>query len=63
MNTIKIGQAAKAWYAGVVAGLGALAAVLVGDAGLGDVTAGQWVVVALAALTAGGGVYGITNKP
>jgi hypothetical protein len=54
-------QAAKAIYAGIVAGLGALAAVLVGDVGLSDVTAGQWVTVALAALIAFGGVYGIRN--
>lgn len=56
-------QAAKAIYAAVVAGLGALAAVLVGDLSLGAVSAGQWVTVVLAALVAGGGVYGITNRP
>ena len=45
-------------------GLGALVAVLVGDVGFTDVTAGQWVAAVLAALTAFGGVYGITNaKP
>lgn len=52
---------AKAIYAALVAGLGSLAAVLVGDVGLGDITAGQWVTVALAALVAGGGVFGIRN--
>ena len=52
---------AKAIYAAIVAGLGSLAAVLVGDVGLDDVTAGQWVTVALAALVAGGGVFGIKN--
>lgn len=58
-----IARGAKAVYAGLVAGLGALAAVLVGDVGFTDVTAGQWVTVALAALVAGGGVYGIPNRP
>jgi hypothetical protein len=52
---------AKAIYATVVAGLGALAAVLVGDVGIGDLSAGQWVTVVLAAIVAGGGVYGIKN--
>jgi len=54
---------AKAVYATIVAGLGALAAVLVGDVGFGDVSAGQWVTIALAALVAGGGVYGLKNAP
>lgn len=52
---------AKAIYAGVVAALGSLAAVLVGNTGLGDLTAGQWVTVVLAGLVAGGGVAGIKN--
>jgi hypothetical protein len=54
--------AAKAIYAALVAGLGGLAAILVGDVGFGDITSGQWVTIALAALIAGGGVYGISNK-
>jgi hypothetical protein len=54
-------QAAKAVYAFAVAGLGSLAAVLVGDVGFSAVTAGQWVTVCLTALVAGGGVYGISN--
>lgn len=56
-------QAAKAIYAALVAGLGALSAVLVGDSSFGAVTAGQWVTIVLAGLIAGGGVYGITNAP
>jgi hypothetical protein len=52
---------AKALYATAVAALGALAAVLVGDVGIDDLTAGQWVTVALAGLVAGGGVFGIRN--
>jgi hypothetical protein len=59
-----LGQIAKAIYAAAVAGLSGLSAVLVGGDSLGQVTSGQWVSIALAALVAGGGVYGITNaKP
>ena len=61
MNYLK--QAAKAIYAAAVAGLGALGAVLVGDLSLSAVTAGQWVVIATAALLAFGGTYKITNRP
>ena len=53
----------KAIFATVISALGSLAVVLVGDAGLGDLTSGQWVTVVLAALVAGGGVYGIRNAP
>lgn len=56
-------QTAKAFMAAALAGLGSLAAILVGDAGFGDVTAGQWVTVVLAALVAFAGVYGIPNRP
>jgi hypothetical protein len=56
-------QVAKAIYAGAIAGLGSLAAVLVGDVGFDAVTAGQWVTIVLAALVSAGGVYGISNAP
>lgn len=61
-------QYLKGVYAGVVAGLGSLATVLVGadgaaSVGLGDVSAGQWVTIALAALIAGGGVYNLPYRP
>lgn len=57
-------QAAKALYAAAIAGLAALGGLLVNDTGLGDVTAGQWIFVALAILVAFGGVYGLPNgKP
>jgi len=45
-----VAQAAKAIFASAVAGLGALAAVLVGDADFSAVTAGQWVAIVTAAL-------------
>ena len=54
---------AKAVYAFIVAGLGAIATVLVDNASIGDLTDGQWVTALLAALVAGGGVFGIPNKP
>ena len=53
---------AKALYAALVAALSGLVTVLVGDTGFADLSAGQWVTIALAALVAGGGVAGITNK-
>lgn len=53
---------AKAVYATIVAFLGSLAVVMVGDIGFGDITDGQWLAAVLLGLTAGGGVYGITNK-
>jgi hypothetical protein len=56
-------QFAKAIYATIVAALGALAVPLVGDTGFTDLSAGQWVTIALAAIVAGGGVYGIPNAP
>ncbi len=59
---MKVFQFAKALYATVVAGLGALAACLVApETGFGDLSDGQWVTVILAGLVAGGGVYGIRN--
>lgn len=55
-------KAAKAIYATVIGFLSAIGVVLVGDVGFGDITAGQWVAAVLAAVLAGGGVYGITNR-
>ena len=58
----QVAQAAKAVYGALIAALSGLATVLVGSASVGQVTAGQWVTIVLAALVAGGGVYGITNR-
>ena len=52
---------AKAIYGGLVAGLGALSTVLVGNTTLDEVTQGQWVIIAVATLTVGGGVGVIRN--
>ena len=54
-------KAAKAIYAGVVAVLGSLAAVLVGSVSITDLSSGQWVTIILAGVLAVGGVYGIRN--
>lgn len=57
-----LGQSLRAIYAMLVAFLGSIVTVLVGDVGFDDVTAGQWVAAALAGLVAFGGVWGITNR-
>lgn len=63
MNVLPfVAQALKAFYAAAVAALSGLVTVLVGDAGFGDLTAGQWVTIALAALVAFGGVYALPSK-
>lgn len=56
-------QYGKGAFAALVAFLGALTTVLVGDTGFGDVTDGQWVAAILAGLIAGGGVWGIPYRP
>ena len=60
---MNLGQFGKAAYGGVLAFLGSLVTVLVGDVGFGDITAGQWIIAVVAGLVAGGGVYGIPYKP
>ncbi len=60
---MNLGQFGKAAFAGVLAFLGSLAVVLVGDVGFGDVTDGQWVSAVALALASAGGVYGIPYKP
>ena len=57
---VKMG--AKAFLAALIAALGSLATVLVGDMGLADLSTGQWVTIAFASLVALGGVYGIRNS-
>lgn len=57
-----LSQAAKAVYATVAAGLGALLSLLVGaHQSIAQVNNAGWVSVALTAILAGGGVYNITN--
>lgn len=58
-----MGKFLKAIFATLVAGLGSLVTVMVGDIGFGEITDGQWLSTVLVALIAGGGTYGITNKP
>jgi hypothetical protein len=57
-----INKTAKALLAAVIAALGSLATVMVGETGFGDLTAGQWVTIALAVTVAFGGVYGVKNS-
>lgn len=60
---MNLGQFGKAGFSGLLAFLGALAVVMVGDVGFGDVTDGQWVSAVLLGLASAGGVYGIPYKP
>ena len=62
VNFIK--QAIHAFYAMTIAFFGALAAVMEGNLGFDDITDGQWLTAAVAALAAFGGVYGLAGpKP
>lgn len=56
-------KAAKAIFATITTFLTGLITVVVDDANIGDVTQGQWLAIILATLVAGGGVYGLPNKP
>ena len=56
-----VGKALKGVYSALIAGLGSMSAILVGPTTVSQVTAGQWTVVALAALTAAGGTYGLSG--
>lgn len=53
----------KAIYALVIAVLGQLTVVLVGDTGLGDLTSGQWVSIILFGALAFGGILGWQSRP
>lgn len=56
-----VAKYAKAFYGAAVASLSAIAAVLVDNASISDLTDGQWVTVVLAGLIAFGGIAGIKN--
>lgn len=59
------GYVAKAVYAAAVASIASLVSALEAlppDAGLGDISTLGWLIVGGAALFAGGGVFGLTNK-
>lgn len=55
------GKALKALYAVAVSALGSLSVVLVGNNDFSTVTDGQWVTIGLAALVAGGGIFGLSG--
>jgi hypothetical protein len=61
MGQHTLGKVLKGVYAALVAGLGGMSSVLVGSAGFGQVTMGQWVSVTLSAVVAFGGVYGLAG--
>jgi hypothetical protein len=58
-----IGKLLKALYSGAVALLGSLVAVLTGSTTFSQIHDGQWVAIALAALVAAGGTYGLAGWP
>jgi hypothetical protein len=62
MGIEKLYKFGEAVYAGVLTGLGSLAAIMVGDANFGDITEGQWLVVVVSALTAFGGILGLQKS-
>ena len=57
----KIAPYAKAFVAAIVAALSLLAGYLVNNTSFGDITAGQWVSVAIAFFVALGAVFAIPN--
>lgn len=52
---------AKALLAALLAGLGVLAGFVTNNTAISDITVGQWITVAVAALIAFGGVFGVSN--
>jgi hypothetical protein len=58
----RVQNAWKAVYAGLLAAVTALGAILVGDETFADVTSGQWTAIVVAFLLGLGGTYAITNK-
>lgn len=55
-------KAAKAIYAAAVAFISGLILVTM-DGSFEAVTTNQWLVIGLSVVVAGGGVYGLSNKP
>lgn len=61
MTQATAGKVFKGLYAAMVATLGMLATILVGNTSFHDITPGQWVTVGLFSLTAFGGVFGLSG--
>ena len=57
----KFAPYAKALVGAFIAGLGVLGGFLVNDTALPDVTAGQWVAVAIAFFVALGAIFAVPN--
>jgi hypothetical protein len=58
----KVAPYAKAVVGAIVAALGVLGGFLVNDTAVGDVTAGQWVAVAVAFFVAFGAIFAVPNS-
>lgn len=58
---MNVAEYAKALIAAVIAALSALSAYLINDTSFGDITAGQWVQVAISFLVALAAVYQTPN--
>lgn len=58
----KVAPYLKAVIAAVIAGLSALSSYLINDTSLSDLTAGQWIAVAIAFLVALGAVFAVPNS-
>jgi uncharacterized membrane protein len=56
-------QYLKAAVGAIIAFLTSLSTALVDDKGFADITTGQWVVAAIAFLTAFGAVWAVPNSP
>lgn len=54
---------AKAIVAALIAGLSSLGAFLINDTSLGEITAGQWVAVAISFLVGLVAVFSVPNAP
>ena len=61
LDQVTLSKVLKGLYSAALSFLSALAAVLVGSASFGDVTAGQWVIIAGATLAAFGGTFGLAG--
>lgn len=57
-----LAQFGKAAYGGIVASLGALSTVMVGDIGFSELSDGQWLAAILSGLIVAGGVWGIPYR-
>lgn len=60
---VGVAKSAKAVFAAVTAAMQGLILVTLDGDGLGQVSTNEWLVIGLAVVVAGGGVWGLTNRP